>query len=294
MHVGQNHAIFAKNEPDVVISGSGFNAVVKGKYGYVTYNKHDKYIGKSIEKYGEFSDLEVDVFRQVCQAGDVVIEVGANIGAHTLPLSQIVGESGRVYAYEPQRIVFQTLCANLAINGIANVECFQAAVCDRPGEILRIPEIRYDVPTNFGGVELRKFSEGQPVKTARLDDLLDLAPATLKRLKLIKADVEGMEIDVINSARALIVQYQPILYLENDRRDKSQQLIELLFSLGYKAFWHLPPLFNPNNVARCRENIFPKTISYNLLCVPASTPTNITGMQAVTDATFHPGNPKQP
>ena len=166
-----------------IIDTSGFNAVVKGKYGYITYNKNDIYIGKAIGKYGEFSDSEVEIFRKLCGTNDVIVEVGANIGTHTLALSQIVGSNGRVYAFEPQRVVFQTLCANLALNSITNVECFQLTVSSEKGHVL-LPELRYDVEGNFGSVCIDNFDQGTKVPKVVLDDFLEIP-----RLKLLKVDV---------------------------------------------------------------------------------------------------------
>ena len=80
------------------VINTGFNKVIKSRHGFLLYNKNDIYIGKSIEKYGEFSHLEAKLFEQICKEGDIVIEVGANIGAHTVYLSKLVGK-GVVIAY---------------------------------------------------------------------------------------------------------------------------------------------------------------------------------------------------
>ncbi|TFG83046.1 MAG: FkbM family methyltransferase, partial [Chromatiales bacterium] len=55
-------------------------------------------------------------------------DIGANIGTHTLALARLVGQQGLVFAFEPQRIVFQTLCANMALNSLDNVHCINSAV----------------------------------------------------------------------------------------------------------------------------------------------------------------------
>lgn len=89
-----------------------FNVLTNTRLGPMLANRNDRYVGQSILAYGEFSEGEAQMFRQLVGSGDVVIEAGANIGAHTLLLSRLVGATGLVYAYEPQRIVFQTLCGN--------------------------------------------------------------------------------------------------------------------------------------------------------------------------------------
>ncbi len=70
-----------------LIDTGGPTRVVRARHGDFAYNHHDIYIGRSLEKYGEFSELEVDLFQQICREGDIVIEVGANIGTHTVPLA---------------------------------------------------------------------------------------------------------------------------------------------------------------------------------------------------------------
>lgn len=263
-----------------VIDSKGFNAVVKGRYGYIIFNKNDIFVGKAVEKYGEYSEHEVKLFRRLCREGGIVVEIGANIGTHTIALSEIVGKTGRVYAYEPQRIVFQTLCANIALNSLENVECYQTAISDEDG-FLFLPDIRYDVAGNFGGIEVERFDDGHKVPVSRLDDLLDVP-----RLDFMKIDVEGMEQKVLSGAQSLVKKHQPILYVENDRPDKSKSLIEFIRSLDYKMFWHSPPLFNKDNYAGETENIYPGTVSLNMLCVHKSG--NVTGLREVTDADFHP------
>ena len=218
-----------------------FNKLIEARHGTILYNKNDIYIGKSIEKYGEFSYLEAKIFEQICKAGDVVIEVGANIGAHTLYLSKLVG-NGYVFAFEPQRLVFQNLCANLALNSISNVFAYQEAVSNENGTII-IPECNFKENNNFGGINIENAKRGTTVYKQKLDNFLN----KIDRLKLLKIDVEGMEILVIKGAKELIDKFRPIIYIENDRQEHSKELIELLWSLDYKMYWHLPKLYNKNN-----------------------------------------------
>jgi len=254
---------------------TGFNKLVKAKHGYTLYNKNDRYIGRSIETYGEFSELELELFRQICKKGSIIIEVGANIGTHTMALSNFVGKSGRVYAFEPQRIVFQTLCANMALNSITNVEAFQVAVSDDEGSLL-IPDFNYEVENNFGGIELDKFTHGRKIPKVKLDNFLEL-----DRLDFIKIDVEGMEQSVIKGAIKQIKKFKPILYVENDRVEKSKELLTIIRELGYNIYTHNPSLFNPNNFAKNSENIFGNIVSKNILCVHHNSTIKVDGFQAI-------------
>ncbi len=265
-----------------LIDDHGFNRLVQAKHGYIVYNKNDTYIGKSIEKYGEYSEEEFAIFDQLCQAGDIVVEVGANIGTHTLAIAKKIGKTGRIYVFEPQRMVFQTLCANMAINSIDNAECYQAGASSENGHVL-IPDLPADAPENFGGIAIDKFDEGHKVPLVKLDDFL-----TLNRLKLLKIDVEGMESQAIMGASNLINTFKPAIYIENDRRENSKELIELIWSLDYDAYWHLPSLYNPNNFADVKEDLFPGIISVNMLCFHKNSGVELQNFHKVSDSNEHP------
>jgi hypothetical protein len=83
------------------------NLLKKCRYGLTIYNNIDMWVGRSIEKYGEYSESEVQVFRDIIKQGDVVLDVGANIGCHTMAMSRLVGHGGIVFSYEPETQQFQ-------------------------------------------------------------------------------------------------------------------------------------------------------------------------------------------
>src|SRR5260370_11694395 len=92
------------------------------RHGMMLYNVNDQFQGKMLDKYGEYSEGEVDTFAQLLKPGMVAVEVGANIGSHTVAIANLVGPQGRVLAFEPQRAIFQVLCANLPLNALEQVE----------------------------------------------------------------------------------------------------------------------------------------------------------------------------
>src|SRR5438445_82607 len=90
-------------------------------------------ISSYVSQLGHWADIEVDLFRALLPpSGGVCIEVGANIGMHAVPLSQLC-EGGEVICYEPQRPIFHVLCANLALNNRLNVRTRHAAVGEKAG-----------------------------------------------------------------------------------------------------------------------------------------------------------------
>jgi FkbM family methyltransferase len=238
-----------------------FNRLKDCRHGKMLYNVNDYYVGRSLDVYGEFSEGEIELFSRIVRPSDVVIDIGANIGAHTLFFAKATSPNGAVFAFEPQRIVFQTLCANMALNSIVNAFCFQQAVGAASGSIL-VPELDPRSSQNFGGVDLQNHPQGMPVPLIRLDD------CPLVACRLLKIDVEGMEADVLRGGRQFVARHRPIVYLENDRPEKSAELIALLREMRYELFWHEPNLFNPNNFSGHREDVFENIISRNMLCLP--------------------------
>jgi FkbM family methyltransferase len=239
---------------------AAFNRQKACRYGQMLYNIHDIYVGRSLDLYGEFSEGEVEMFRQIVRPGDWVLDVGANIGAHTLFFARQIGPSGRVLAFEPQRMIFQMLCANMALNSVTNAWCYPQAVGAEAGEI-PVPVLDCQQENNFGGLGLDLGLGGEPVPVIRLDGL------RLARCDLIKIDVEGMERAVLAGAVQTIGRLKPVLYVENDRADRSAELVRFLDHLGYAMYWHYPPLYNPGNFFGNPENIFANTISANMLCI---------------------------
>jgi FkbM family methyltransferase len=273
-------------EIKTLFESSGFNQLVRAKDGFFLCNRNDYYISGALLKYGEYSGLEMALFRRILVPGSVIMEVGANLGAHTVGLARIAGNGGRVIAFEPQRLIFQTLCANIALNNLENVECHWAAVGEQAGAVA-VPEMSPHEKTNFGGVSLIGATNGDLVLSRTLDSFVDLP-----RLNFVKIDVEGMEKEVILGALNLLQRFKPIIYVENDRIDKSRELIELIASIGYRLFWHLPPLYNPANFRGDSENLYGNTVSCNMLCLHRDDMrVRVEGIPEIIDSSSHPVKP---
>lgn len=238
------------------------NQVKPCRYGLMIYQPNDAYIGRSLDLYGEFSEAEVALFRAAVRPGQTVLDVGANIGAHTLALARLVGPTGRVLAFEPQRIAYYSLCGNVVQNNLDHVACHQAAVGASAGKI-NVPQLDYRREQNFGAVDLTRDSgsaSADSVPVVRIDDL------GLAACHFIKIDVEGMERQALEGAAETIRRYRPLLYVEDDRAEKSDALRELIDSLGYEMYSHRPPLYNAENFDRNPQNVFGSTVSLNLYC----------------------------
>jgi len=257
------------------------SVLVPARHGWMLSNRNDKYIGNSLITYGEFSEFEAVFLRQLLGGSGTMVEVGANIGAHTIPLAKLLASRGReLVAFEPQPVIFQTLCANLALNGITNVRAWPFACGAAAGTLhFRAPD--YHAEGNFGGVEFQAdaTATGSAVPCVRLDDTLGDAV-----ISVMKIDVEGFERRVLQGAEQILRRSRPTLYVENDRRNESAALIDYLWSLDYRLWWHLPLLFNADNYFGNPENIYGNIGSINMLGLPRESTTPVSGLVEVTDA----------
>jgi FkbM family methyltransferase len=237
------------------------NALTPTRYGPMVYHRLDTYVGRSLDLYGEFSPDETDFLSRLVGPGSLVLDGGANIGALTVPLARQVGPLGHVWAIEPQRLTYQVLCGNLALNSLTNVTALHGAL-GKAGGGLTLPALDLTQPQNVGGVSVKGHAEGEKVRTYAIDDL------DLPGLTLLKLDVEGMERDALAGARDTIEAYQPILYVENDREEQRDALIADLRAMAYRLYWHRPPLYRRNNFRGNRVNVFEGIVSLNVLALP--------------------------
>jgi FkbM family methyltransferase len=253
------------------------------RHGTMVYLRHDAFVGRSLEVYGEYGEQEWQVLAQMVNPGDVVIEAGANLGSHTVPLARKAGPKGMVHAFEPQRIVYQIMCANVVINELTNVRTYHAAVGEQVGTI-EVPPVDYGKLNNFGGLSLdgvgnariMQGAKGETVPVKTIDSL------RLEHLKLLKIDVEGMERAVLLGARETIGRCRPFLYFEADRQERNRDLIATALELGYRLWWHLPPLFNPQNFDGNGEDVFGRVVSINMLGTPKELGLTIRGFREIT------------
>ena len=234
----------------------------------IVYNPLDKYVGKSIEAYGHYQLEEKKIFSKYVNEESIVLDIGANIGTHTLWFAQ---NSKLVIAFEPQRYAFQMLCANMALNSIQNADCKQLGV-GSTREIIEVAFIDPETENNFGGLSLQDHSiekvreergvhlDGEKIAICKIDDM------GLQKCDFIKIDVEGMEPQVLMGGRATILDLRPYIYIEVDREKNWDFINDLLFEYNYVSHESLPPLYSEEYEG---ENIFGDIVSHNALCIPA-------------------------
>ena len=168
-----------------------------------------------------------------------VIEVGSNNGHFTIEFAELVGNKGRVFAYEPQRIIFQQLCCNLFLNGIDNVFAYQLAIGNEKGVVkFEYADYFNNGSVNFGDVSVyddkkSDFNSFEEVQSDTIDSF------EFNEVKVIKIDVQGYESNVINGALKTIKKHRPYIFIEIEEKclikfgSSEQELIKIIEDLGY-------------------------------------------------------------
>jgi FkbM family methyltransferase len=244
--------------------------------------KSDIYVSRSLAVYGEYVVAEADVFRQIVKPGMTVVEIGANIGSHSVMLARACAP-GLLLAFEPQQRVFQLLTANLVGNHVPNARVFPEAL-GASHSMIDMREPDYARRGNFGSFSLTKGpATGDRIMRVRVSPLDSWE---LDACHFMKIDVEGLECDVIKGATHTIKRHRPIIYTENDRADQQGALIDLLTALDYTLYWHIAPLFRPNNFRGVTENVFGDTASLNMICVPSERTLPVRGPQKIDPANW--------
>jgi len=176
-------------------------------------------------------------------AGDWVVDVGANVGHYTVRLSRLVGNAGRVLAFEPVPDTFELLAANLAYIGARNVSLFNAAVSASMSVMsMSVPHFPSGL-ANFYGAGLTGTSPWPSNPDTEFNVLtvaLDSLPLP-QRVSLVKIDVEGHELPALNGMERLLRRDRPRLIVEN----ASPAICSFWRDLGYE-FMQLPQ--SPNQV----------------------------------------------
>lgn len=230
-------------EPEAPPPRVEVNEVVPSRFGPMLLNRNDLYVSAGIRETGVWSGDELDLLGQLIQPGQTVLDVGANMGTHTLAFCNFVGPAGCVHAFEPQRIMFQAMVASVALNSWTNAHTHMKLVGAKKGA-MRLPGIRYDEPSNFGMMTLAPDRD-RAETLSYLDDeageeveMITLDSLNLAACHLIKIDVEGMEIDVLRGAAKTIKAHRPLIYMECQPDERSKASLKLLKSMGYATWWH--------------------------------------------------------
>lgn len=202
--------------------------------------------GRLISYFGTEFDSIFKFLKMTLGPGMVFVDVGANIGSHVINAARLVGDKGRVFAFEADPETYAVLVSNIELNRLGNVTVRQTCVADELGFL-----------TFYKHKDSAKSSivdRGEKISITLPADLLDnLIPANTK-IDILKVDVEGAELSVLAGGRKLFAERPPsIVIIEifdvRSGADKSQGIREILESYGYTFY-----LFDGHNLSLLSGN----------------------------------------
>lgn len=196
----------------------------------------------SIWLLGAFEPRTQRQYLKVLRSGDVVIDIGANIGAHTLPMARAVGRNGRVYAIEPTDFAVNKLRSNIELNPELQdrITAIQAMLLDKPSSA--------PAPTIYSSWPLEKSDDVHPghggrlkscsgARVTALDDLV--GELGLDRIDMMKIDIDGYECTMLRGAGVTLRRFKPMLVMEispyvlDEHGGSIEELAKTLADLGY-------------------------------------------------------------
>jgi len=176
----------------------------------------------------------VETFR-FPEIGTQTLDIGANFGYNSVLMAKKTGLNGKLFAFEPQRLLFQQLNANLVLNDIQNAYTYNLALGNESGQVLTMEPIDYQQAcVNLGALSIG--SGGETIKTTKLDDL------EIGRIDFIKLDAQGYEKFIMQGAENTIKKYMPTIFIEIEEHHlqkfgvTTDEIYELISSFGYQIY----------------------------------------------------------
>lgn len=225
---------------------------------------NDLFLTPTLLAHGEYCQGEINLLSRFIKPGAQVIEAGGNIGAHTLPLASLVGQSGHILTFEPQVEANQLLRSNVELAELTNVSVYDAALSDEV-QTLYMERPSYSKLWNTGGLSVH-YELGEAIEAVTIDSL------KLDRCDLIKLDVEGHERKAIMGAENTIAKFRPVIFVEDDRVEEGVELRKYILSLGYRCYRHRATLANCSIIPLERRENLGTYVSVSILALPKEWP----------------------
>ncbi len=247
------------------------------KRGIFLISDKDTIISQSLKLWGAYDDKSLNLLLHLVEPGHIVIDVGANIGTFAIPLASKVSQqsSGRVYAFEAVQLNYQRLVANAAINHLStSLYAYQYAMDSEQGRYLEIPMANDQADGNFGNINLLQSADTLSKLRSKQADVHALSERLVTHTldsfasenlvnecpRLIKIDVETMELPVLKGGQELIKRCKPIVHAENNCVKNSKPLLDFFHLLNYVCYWDVNLLPYPD----FSDDVM---VSINILCL---------------------------
>lgn len=223
--------VFVPNKPDYVdLKVEGFRLYI---------HKEKDLLSDSLLIERSYESLETKTIKGLVKKGEVVIDAGANIGYYTVVLSKLVGETGKVYAFEPSKECFHLLKKNVEVNKCDNVILVNKALSNYNGET------SFYIHCDDYGSSSTKCIGGckeVTVKCIRLDDYIPYG----EQISLMKMDIEEAEVVALEGAEDTLKRCDKIVIEAPKDREDYWKIASLL----RKADYNISRINEGNLIAR--------------------------------------------
>ena len=173
----------------------------------------NEYVQSQLYLFGAFEPVTVKVLKRLVKSGDTVLDIGANVGYISLVLAKCVGNSGKVFSFEPDSKNFASLKRNLALNADCNIEPIAKAVSDSHQPI-RLYHAKFDF--NAGAHSMlpseKHSSDFVEIEATTIDEFV--TSHGLKKVDVIKIDIEGAEMKAFNGMTETLRNSRPLIVCE--------------------------------------------------------------------------------
>jgi len=197
----------------------------------------------SIFLLGGFELRTLRLYRKVLHGGQTIIDVGANIGAHTLPFAKIVGKSGKVIAVEPTQFGIRKLRRNIELNSDLASTISVKQLFLSQSEDAAVPAMTFSGWPLTEREDTHLVHGGRPEKTdgaivTTLDELVKVS--CLKQVDFLKIDVDGCEAEVLFGGLESLSAYRPTIlmewspYIVESKKEKFSEIVRYLKDLKYE------------------------------------------------------------
>jgi len=225
------------------------------RVGPMAVYKNDNIVSHSILLFGEYSHAEVLMMAHFLDKDSVYLDIGTNVGYHALGIHSVVG--CRVIGFEPHPNHFAVAAFNCNEH---NIQIYNCAVAEQDG-LITISDFDETEVKNYG--EVQTDTNGIEVKAIKLDTL------NLPKVDLMKIDVEGFEINVLEGATDTIDKCRPVIFYEALTLEDWGPCYDYLKAKKYKQYWftcRVKPV--AETYKQTEENPFGTTGVSNILAIP--------------------------
>ncbi len=203
----------------------------------ITYQLNlNEMIDFSIYYFGCYKKNTYDAIRKLCQKGMVALDIGANIGAYTFKMAQLVGETGRVIAIEPMKWAFNKLKQNMRLNNFQNLIIEKIALSNESKKELT----HFKSSWLKSGTSDERSKKKEIIQFSSLDEYLK--NTGIDKVQFIKLDVDGYEFNVLQGAIKTLRRDKPKIILELGIETAARmnisvtEIISFLLDLDYKFY----------------------------------------------------------